>query len=301
MKKTVWLTLAITLILMGNSLSAEERGIEFRSPEPYIDYEFEELQRTFLKKRTIQLATLKSLPLNQYPEEFIIELVNRIKAETKREVQRDMIKYLSKYLKYKKIDLGPETKAESTPEEGAFLLNKASINKFKGGDQKKEFDRKEAISMGKEGLKKETQFQSKEEKKTDEKMEKFTVEGRGENSVSFTLNNSNPFLGINSLTRNLMMTVDVVSNPKSVKYVDVTIYLKNIDTEMIYSLKRFSMATTSGKKNFSYLWEYPTINAGKYKLYTTVRFYDTGQRLVASKTQYWGNTNSSQKYIIMKN
>ena len=115
----------------------------------YVDYEFEELQKTFLKNRKIQLATLKKLPLNQYPEEFLIELTNQVKREVKKEMQKELLDYLKRSIdKNRQALLAMPEKQESAsrqtkgspqfinPERKYTFLDKTPMQEINPGEKK---------------------------------------------------------------------------------------------------------------------------------------------------------------------
>lgn len=267
------------------SLYAEEEPIEFKNSEPYTDYEFEELQKTFLKNRKIQLATLKKLPLNQYPEEFLIELTNQVKREIKQEMQKELLDYLKKTIQNKKSLLAEtkkDTEIKTTPTKTVPTIKTTPLVQ-----SPKEEKTEKTIQNNLA----DNQIQKTEAQKP--------VHKNANRITVFSLNSNATFLGINSLTK-LNVKVGVESSSQ-VAYADVSIFVKNIGTDMIYMLKRFPLNPIKNSRTFDFLWEYPAIPFGKYKPYVTVKFYDKNQRQTDELTQFWGNSSSSNMYILFKN
>lgn len=287
MKNSI-LKITFTLLLVSfmgffvSSLYAEEEPIEFKNSEPYIDYEFEELQKTFLKNRKIQLATLKKLPLNQYPEEFLIELTNQVKREIKQEMQKELLDYLKKMMNKRSVvaQTKKTTVVKTPPKRTAPIIKTTPL----------------VQTQKKEKTKPTTQKQVVQRQKTEAPKPAAKISNR---IAVFSLNSNATFLGINSLTK-LNIRVGVESAPQ-VAYADVSIFLKNIGTDMIYMLKRFTLNPIKNSRTFDFLWEYPSIPFGKYKPYVTVKFYDKNQRQIDELTQFWGNSSSKNMYILFKN
>lgn len=303
----------ISILFLSASLNtsavyAEEEPIEFKNPEPYVDYEFEELQKTFLKNRKIQLATLKKLPLNQYPEEFLIELTNQVKREVKKEMQKELLDYLKRSIdKNRQALLAMPEKQESAsrqtkgspqfinPERKYTFLDKTPMQEInpgekKGSGLKKSVTLPEKTKTQAQDEKKAEQKPSEEPKKTAKPLNRITV---------FALNSNASFLGINSLTK-LNIRAEVAVAPETA-FADVSIFIRNIGTDMIYMLRRFPITAVKDKKAFEFLWEFPSIPFGKYKPYVTVKFYDKNRRQIDELTQFWGNSSSPNMYILFKN
>lgn len=273
------------LSMLSLNIFAEEEGISFKKEKPFVDHEFEELQRTYIRNRKIQLAALKKLPLNQYPEEFILKLINQIKHEVKGEVERDLLKYLQKIRK----QIAEKKHQQPTPTYKKRKRKTYITPSYKF--PKKRTQKKRIIRKPRKVITK------KHEKQT-----KRSPHINGKNRIlRFSLNNNTSFIGINALTKlPISATVTAASN---IEYIDVQIFVKNITTQRHYLLKRF-YAVLKGKnkkKSFAFLWEYPKIPLGKYKPYLLVRFYDKHRKVRATTSQFWGNSSSSKIYILFKN
>jgi hypothetical protein len=81
----------------------------------------------------------------------------------------------------------------------------------------------------------------------------------------------------------------------------MSIFVKNIETGMVYPIKHFQLQPIKEKKNFLFMWEYPSIPMGKYKPYVVAKFYAANYNLISQSMQYWGNSSSSKIYILLKN
>lgn len=293
--RTVLMILGVFLLffLPLPNLHAEEEPVGFDKPEPFVDYEFEELQKTFLQKRKVKLAAMKKLPLNQYPEEFILELIQQIKEQVKKEIRKDYQKNL-RNLKRREADIKKRFEAPKNPVDSSmknlFEDNKVSERKV---EKKAKKDEKPVTVVIPEGSEDKRTIPPKEERK------KPVLNTQGNQIVKFDLNTPDAFIGINSLSK-LMMTIQVKAVPQ-IAFVDVAIYVRNVTSGMVYLLKRYPMAPMSGSKSINFLWEYPNIPFGKYKPYVIVRFHNNAKQFVSQDSQNWGNSSSDKLYILFKN
>jgi hypothetical protein len=163
-------------------------------------------------------------------------------------------------------------------------------------------DEKRKIPLRKEKITMSATREQKEKAKKEEKRVPKSVEKTKSDAnqiIRFSLNNNTSFIGINALSK-LLMNVDVKA-ASSIRYVDVTIYVKNLENQMVYLLKRFAMYPISRTRSFSFLWQYPNIPFGKYKPYVIARFYDKNRKLINEDFQFWGNSSSPKIYILFKN
>ncbi|HCL55851.1 MAG TPA: hypothetical protein DHW82_02440 [Spirochaetia bacterium] len=272
----------ILFILVSGHVFSEQAEVSFPDPEPYIDYEFEELQRTYLFKRKITLDTIKKIPLNQYPEEFIYELIEQVKKQTKEEVKKEILEYLKKHLKDER---------KSTSLSDAYNISDKTL-------KKKIEPKKTTVKTGGDDFlpKDKGKKEIAEEKK--EPVQQETKASNENQILKFSVNSNQSVIIVNSLS-NIPLLLEVGAE-KNVTHVDAAIYLKSIDGNMVYLLKRFPYASIEGKKSFDFLWERPSIPFGKYKPFVEVKFFDKNHKEIASKTEFWGNSSSTQMYIIQK-
>jgi len=330
-KKIIFLTFLMFFIVIF--AYSEEEQITFEKPEPYTDYEFEELQRTYLKSRKIKLSSLEKLPLNQYPEEFILELINMIKSD----IRKDMYKEFSKYKK-ELLNLKPSISNESKvitkkEEEKNELFDTSKIitynqekQKIEIRTEKKEKQDDKEIKVDNIEQKKEKDVSTPDKIKTKEvsnlkdtktkdvkteKDKKLNLKERVETTnddkkkdfskeniiTAFSINGDDPFIGINYLSKTPVKIK--IKYSSVVKYVDIAFYVKNITDNMIYLVKSFPLS--EAKETYSFIWESPSIPFGKYKPYIEVKFYDSKKNIISTTSQYWGNSSSNNIYVIFKN
>ncbi len=264
--------------LFTSSIFSEEKKVGFDKPEPFIDYEFEELQKSFLKKRKIGLAKLKNLPLNQYPEEFLQELINKVKREVKRELKRELKRRYRKYYPQKRKTIKK--------------INKTELKRLKRIT--KAIEKKSIVRSNKP-----VTIKQKQVKKNREKIGEIK-KGLKNNVVRFSIGDSNEaYQYVNSLHK-IMISVSLIGS-KEAKFTDVSIFVKNTSTGMVYLLKRFHMIKLNRKKSFSFLWQYPNIPTGKYKPYVVAQFYNIKRKYINQVSQFWGNNSSNKMHILFKN
>ena len=322
MKKYKFFILVL-LIFPFLSLHSEEKGIDFQDPEPYIDYEFEELQKTYLKNRKIQFAALKKLPLNQYPEEFILDLINEIKNQVKKEIQKDIKKFLQKnkllrkfrkryrrsYIKRMRENVRKRKKRNNIitmdPKRTKRIrernLRKKRKNiwferrKKRKSQKKKQYIRKKTKKRRIKNRKIRKKLNFRKQKKSKSMIE----ESSSNRIILFSVNNNTPFIGINRMSKTRIVVSVRASN--SVKNVDISVFMRNIDSNRSYLIKRFAMRPISKRRSDSFVYKYPSIPFGKYKPFVIAKFYNRRKKMVDKKIQNWGNSSSKRIYIILKN
>lgn len=293
--RKVLLILGVFLLLFLPllTLNAEEEPVGCDKPEPFVDYEFEELQKTFLQKRKVKLATMKKLPLNQYPEEFILELIQQIKEQVKKEIRKDYQKNLKNLNRREAAIRKSLESPQKTTDSSMKNLFEDKKNVEKKAEKTETKDEKPVTVVIPEGKEDKRTLPPKEENK------KPVVNTQGNQIVKFDLNTPDAFIGINSLSK-LMMTIKVKAVPQ-IAFVDVAIYVRNVTSSMVYLLKRYPMTAMNGSKSINFLWEYPNIPFGKYKPYVIVRFHNNAKQYVSQDSQNWGNSSSDKLYILFKN
>ena len=329
------LILALSMIFISVLLYSEEEQIIFKKPEPYTDYEFEELQRTYLKQRKIKLASLEKLPLNQYPEEFILELINMIKSDIRKDMYKEFSKYKKEILNLRPSDMKDVVISKEKEKERKDLFDTSkiitynqnvedktkesrkdiikekikedkridNINKTEIEDKKTKIDDKKTKRKDKKSddtINRQDKTKVEDKNKIEQKIEQKEVKkdySKDNIITTFSINGDDPFIGINYLSK-LPIKIGIKFSPV-VKFVDISFYVKSITDNMIYLIKRFPL---SPAKNFySFTWDSPNIPFGKYKPYIEVKFYDSNKNLISTSFQFWGNSSSNNIYVILKN
>lgn len=275
-------------------LYAEEKEIGFPQDKAYEDYEFQELQKTYILNRTIELNVLKKIPLNQYPEEFLITLKEQIKRETKEEMKKEMLAYLEAYLKNKNRDNQLDIKKTDDFKKSEGKKENTTIIKLPPYEELKDKQQKETTA--KQEVKKETKKETKEEKKETKQEENLI--GPNNANVKFYINSNHPLISITILSQ-IPIHVDLETG-ENIGFVDIEIKIRNVENQAVFLLKRFPYTPVNKTKSFQFLWERPGVPFGKYKPYAEIKFYDKKGKLIAHRTYLWGNTDSDKMYIIQK-
>jgi hypothetical protein len=257
--------------------NSESDVVTFKNPDGYKDQEFEELQKSYIDPKFVNLEDIQKLPLEQMSNEFIQRLIDIISKKVTTNVKVDMINYLNSILTKRKEKMLTENVTKMKPIKRESLEYKKDIFPQTLQPKVKRIVIRNKINMnGNNPI--------------------FNTQAGGVRNIRFA--NNRMFININGLSNE---GIDIYTwYSTGVNLIDASIYVKNVNNGMVYLLKRFVQhVKRSGSARFHFTWIKPQIPLGKYKILAVVKF-QRGNKVLNRVDKYWGSANNDT-YIVFKN